>query len=211
MSNTTLTTPRGVAVWPKLREPDFKFDTAGALTVKLRIPTAEAAKMIEMIDEAIVKKHTEEAKAAKGKRVKRCDPPYEHEMDEDGNETGNVLFKFKQKAQITSRKNDKTYKITIPHFNAKGRPTDVEYGSGSIMKIAYEVVPFFVAAVGAGVTLRPNAVQVIEPKMFAQRDASGFGFGEEDGYDDDAAGATVGDEDDAPFDTEDHNTSGADF
>ena len=49
------------------------------------------------------------------------------------------------------------------------------------MKVAYVLSPFS-TAIGVGVSLRLEAVQVLERREWGSRDASAFGFGDEEGF-----------------------------
>jgi hypothetical protein len=45
-----------------------------------------------------------------------------------------------------------------------------------------EVYPWYTPSLGFGISLRPRGVQVIELKTYGPKDATSFGFAEEDGY-----------------------------
>ena len=88
-------------------------------------------------------------------------------MDEDGNETGNVIIKFKSKYKpsVVDAKNN----LMVDH-NIYG---------GSVLRVG-GVVSFYNSAIGCGVTIRLGAVQIIE---YVEGSAGGnFGFGEEEGF-----------------------------
>lgn len=126
--------------------------------------------------------------------------PYK-ELYENDEPTGEYEFNFKMKASGVSKKTGKPWTRKPAVFNAKGKPMSDEekakVGGGSVVKVAYEITPFYTAALGAGVSLRLEAVQVLELKSFQARDASAFGFGEEEGYDgvdEDAAASGFQDE-----------------
>lgn len=191
-------TPKGVASWPRLHEPDVKFKTEGEYSVKLRLSGAAAAELATIIDGACdaaheaARKQIAEAKAKEKNPKKRAeikersDVPYK-ELYENDEPTGDYEFNFKMKASGVSKKTGKPWTRKPAVFNAKGKPMADEekakIGGGSIIKVAYEISPFYTAALGAGVSLRLDAVQVLEIKSFQSRDAAAFGFGEEDGYD----------------------------
>ena len=181
-------TPAGVALYPKLNEPDTKFKAEGQYSVKLRLSAEDAQELIEEIDslaDAAFEEALAEAKNEREKKkIKRADPAYSAEEDEDGNETGNFLFNFKMAASGVSKKTGKEWTRTCPVFDAKRKPIDlktVQIGGGSVVKVAYVLSPFS-TAIGVGVSLRLEAVQVLELHEWGNKDASAFGFGDEEGF-----------------------------
>lgn len=176
MAKKILTTPKGVAVWPKVNEPDTKFDAAGVYQIKLRLEGEEAQALRTQLDEAIAANLKTVKDENKGKKIKIADTPYALELDAEENETGAILFNFKMKA--SGKKKDGTTFTQKPLlFDALAKPlaADKRVGGGSVVKVGYEVNPFYVAAVGAGVSLRLKAVQVLELREFGG-DAASFGF-----------------------------------
>ena len=174
------TTPKGTAQYPYLTKPDTKFNPEGEYKVKLELDAADAGELISFLDEqvelsvAAAKKDPKNA----GKKIKVGDAPYS--VNE---ETGKASINFKLKAKVTT-KSGETFEQRPAIFDAKGKPiTDVNIGGGSKVKVAYEVVPFYTALVGASISLRMKAVQVIDLVEFSGgASAEGYGFGEEEGY-----------------------------
>jgi len=110
-------------------------------------------------------------KKQKKKTIKTANPPYADQLDDDGKPTGNVIIKFKSKA---------AFKPAI--FDAKGGVvTDAEIWSGSEIRVNAAMYPYFVDSVGAGVSLKLRAVQII--KLVEGSEGAGrFGFEETSGY-----------------------------
>ena len=191
MPKVTLVTPAGEAKFPHLNVPSTKFNPEGVYQVTLLLEGEEAEKMKEIVDEYMEKSYAEtveklenskDAKQQrKAKNVKRADPPYCEEVDSSGNETGMTEFRFKTTASGTSKEGRK-WTFTLPLFDAKRKPFKANVGGGSIIKIAYEPFLFYTELVGAGVSMRLNAVQVLDLKEWGNRTAEGYGFNEEDGY-----------------------------
>lgn len=189
------TTPAGIAAWPRLTEPDRAFNPDGVYSVNLRLESDAAQSMITMIDRAHaekVKETTEELRKkgnAKAK-VKESEKPYRLVVDEDGNETGEVEFKFKLKALAGSKDRQWSQKPRL--FDSKGKPlgASVKIGSGSTIKVGYELFPYYAPSIGAGVSLRVLAAQVIELVEFSGGSFKDFGFQAEDGYEAAEAEAT---------------------
>lgn len=176
---TRITTPKGRANWPKLTEPDTKFNADGVYSVKLALGTADAQGVIEVI-EAERAKAIEDAKAeaGKGKKVKVADPPYV--VDEE-NDT--VTFNFKMKASGKTKAGEVfTQKPALFDAHLNPLPAGVKIGGGSLVRVSADVVPFYTKLIGAGVSLRLRAVQVIELVEFGG-DGASYGFeAEEDGF-----------------------------
>lgn len=195
----TEVTPKGVFVYPCLNRPDTKFDDAGVYSVKLKLDADAATPLKTRFDELIeaqVKKVQDELAAeGKKKKVKCADTPYYEDE-----ETGEVTFNFKMKA--SGKRKDKTTFTQKPGLKSsvadpvtkqpKDIPEDVIIGGGSEGKVAFSFSPFYVPALGAGVSLRLKAVQVfklVEPSY-------SYGFEAEE-CEEESEGA---DTDDAPFD-----------
>lgn len=176
------TTSIGTAMYPKLIEPDTKFNEAGVYSVKLILSREAAQPLLDRIEDA-----KEEAvelfkeKGGKGK-PKWQDMPCGPVEDEEGMATGDWQFNIKMKASgVNKQGNAWTRKPVI--FDAKGTPIKggVKPWSGTKMKVAMSVDPFYVAS-KCGVTLRLEAVQIIELVEGGGGTADQFGFGAEDGY-----------------------------
>lgn len=186
------TTPKGTAKYPWLSVPDTKFNSDGDYKVTLVLPVQEADTIMQFLDEQLAASEALAKKNNPGKKVKVADAPYK--VDE---ENGNVEINFKMKAKVTMQSGE-SFDQKPALFDAKGKPlTDVNVGGGSKIKVSYECVPFYTALIGAGISLRLRAVQVIDLVEFSGGAAAGaYGFEEEDGFEAEAT--------DSPF-TEDNN------
>ena len=171
-------TPAGTAQYPYLTKPDTKFNPDGEYKLKLEIPADKTQDIVTFLDEQFAASVAAAKKENPGKRVKEADPPYL--VNE---ETGTVAVSFKLKAKVTPKNGD-PFEQRPAIFDAKGRPIkDVNIGGGSTVKVAYEVLPFYTAVVGAGISVRLMACQVINLVVFSGgAGADAYGFGEEDGY-----------------------------
>lgn len=200
------TTPKGSLIYPHLTKPDTKFKAEGEYRTRFRLDGEEAQSFITKVDDfyslaitKVIEEQVEKASAAFKapkdkpdakfdpvkaktritKELKRADKPYKAIVDDEGNETGAYAFTFKQKATITT-KSGEVIKKKVDLFDAANKPlTGVAVYGGTVAKIAFEALPFFTPAVGAGLTMRLNAVQVIELKTAGDRDAKSYGFEEE--------------------------------
>ena len=169
---TKLTPPVGVAKWAWVSKADTKFNSEGEFKVTLVLDKDSAEPLIETIEKEL-KEFYSGLKAQGKKRIKEASKPYGEEVDDEGDPTGNVEFKFKSKAKFVPR---------IPIFDSVGKPmTGVELWSGSRIKVNTTLAPYS-AGIGEGMAMRLNAVQVIDLVQGSNGSAEGYGFGEEDGY-----------------------------
>ena len=156
-----IVSPKGIAVYPWLNRPDTKFSADGDFKVTLKVSADEAAPFIKKLDDIISNYHEEKAKADPKIAGYSVSPPYEEETDDQGNLTGNYLFKFKQKAVIHT-KDGRTIDMKVALFDASRTPTNVNVGGGSKIKIAATVFPYAMNTTkSVGLALRPSAVQIL--------------------------------------------------
>jgi hypothetical protein len=182
-NNVKIVTPVGVSQYAWLTSPDTRFDSDGHYKTNLILGADEAKSLMKSIDDEMKESLALAKEKAKGKKVKEGNPPYEMETDDDGQETGNVIFKFKTKAQIIS-KDGKVIPNRVALFDSKGKPmTDVNVWSGSEMKVSAELIKYYTAIAGAGVSLRLRAVQITKLVEGGNGNAKGYGFDDvKDGY-----------------------------
>lgn len=214
------TTPRGIAVWPKLDEPDTKFEAEGVYTTKLKLSAEDAQPYVDLIDKLaadhLAACQKAESNPAKKKKLKLTDDmPYKPDLDKEGNETGDMILSFKMKASGVSKKTGKPWTRKPAAFDAKGRPlTPVpKIGGGSTIKVSCIYEPWANPKGEVGVSARLEAVQLIELRTFGDRSAAEHGFGEEeDGYEAEAATAqTAGFTDESGSESDDDAKHASDF
>jgi hypothetical protein len=157
-------TPLATAVYPHLTRPDTKFDPDGVYKCDVKLPREEAQDLIDAL-ESIRDKFWDEL-VAKDKKIARQyskESVYTDEVDDDGNETGLVIFKTKMKAKVTS-KAGKVYTSEPRLFDAGNQRITPEsvYG-GSRVRVAGEVKPYKMDSTKkVGVSLRLKDVQIVE-------------------------------------------------
>jgi len=173
------TTNTGIAIYPHLTQPDTKFNANGEYKVSLSLTEQEAAPLKKLIEQEKVKAM---AMIPEGKKAKESDDPYFNETDDEGQETGRTVFKFKMKAKVQN-KQGQTIELQPRLFDAQGTifTPDSVWG-GSKIRVSTDLVPYYVAAVGAGVSLRLKAVQIIDLKSGGGADASAYGFSATEGF-----------------------------
>jgi hypothetical protein len=171
-----ITTPAGIAVYPKIEKPDTKFNTDGVYSIDLDLSGDEAKDLIAKLTKVADEAYAAECKSKGKKQLKRSDMPWK------ATEDGKTRFKFKLKAKGGTGEKQWDQKPAI--FDAKGNPVkDLNVGSGSTVKVAFDAVPYFTAMVGQGISLRLRAVQVIELRQYIAGDNfDAFGFKATDGF-----------------------------
>ena len=199
------TTPIGIAVYPKLTEPDYKWKTEGEYGLKIRLSETDALPIIELMEKLVDAEYTKAEAACKNKleksKLKRVeDLPCKEELDEDATPTGYYLLNAKMKASGVSKKTGKTWKRTPALFDSVGRPITntgtLQIWSGSEVRVAYTLEAFS-TALGIGCSCRLEAVQIIKLVSGSQKDATGYGFDAEDsGFVNNATADTDNEEED---------------
>lgn len=221
----TQLTGRVVAHYPHLNKPDDRYNPdKPEYKISIVYENEEAASsMLALIKEAqaqavetAVAQAADEAKK-KGKKfneerfranLKMAQLPIKEELDEDDDPTGRIIIgPFKMKAKGTT-KDGKEWERQCPVFDGAGKPIDTENVSiwgGSIVNVCFYIDEFYTAGLGAGVSLKLEAVQVLELRSGKAKTAAGFGFstdGEglsQDDDDDEAETSEDTGEDDCPF------------
>lgn len=204
---TRYTTPVGVAKWPHITKPDYKFKDAGEYHTKLRIGKEDFEENLkgtidEIYEDAIKRAKADNAKNKK-KPPKVLDTPYY--LDEETNEY-EVSFKAKYSWVDKVTKEVKTR--AIPIFNSAGaiiKSPNLKVGNGTTMRVSFVIDPFH-TALGVGVSLKLEAVKILNLVEYgASADSYGFGEDESDSYPTDdyesqgSNEANDNEEDDAPF------------
>ena len=181
-NNVKVVSPVGVSQYAWLTTPDTRFDETGHYKTNLIINAKEAQSLKTQIDAEIKKSVALAKEKAKGKAIKEAPRPYEDELI-DGKASGNVIFKFKTKAKIIT-KDGKVIPNRVALFDSTGKPMiDANVWSGSEMKVSAELIPYYTAMAGAGVSMRLRAVQVTKLVEGGSSNAKGYGFEKvKDGY-----------------------------
>jgi hypothetical protein len=189
--------PKGVFRYPALTSPDYgtkEFPKAdGEYKVQLILTEAEAKPLIEKLQpifDAAISEGEEKFKELKVEQRKKLgalkvNDFYSTEYDQQTEDpTGNLIFKFTMKASGKDKKGA-TWERKPALFDSKGTPLKDVKGiwGGTVGKVSFDVSPYFIPGSGAaGIKLRLNAAQVIDLVAGGGRDAEGFGFDKEDGY-----------------------------
>lgn len=129
---------------------------------------------------------------------------YDKETEEP---TGEFSVKFATKASGKNKKTGEKWNRSLPMFDAKGKTMKgvTSVWGGSVGKVAFTCAPYFVEGTGTGgLKLFLESVQIIDLRQGGGGSASDYGFGEEEGYTQEASEF----EDESSGDTDD---SGDDF
>lgn len=169
-----MTSARGVAVYPALNRPDTKFDELGQYKADVKLSAEDAAPLIAKI-QAVAKEHM-------GKVLPKAkNSAFEAVLNDEGEETGEVLFKIRVKNKL--RKSDgKLWDRRPLVIDAKKNdlPVAVAIWGGTTMRVQFEVYPWNTGA-KKGISLQPIMVQVIDLVTGGGR-GDADAFDEEDGY-----------------------------
>ena len=173
MSQTTNISEVGEAIYPHLNKPDVRFSEAGEFKVTLKVAKSDATTMLKLYNKAIEDSLKLAEQNHKGKGIKNAPKPFTEENDY-------VFFKFKMKATGVNQKTKEKFSQRPQLFDAKKNPIPLStlIWGGTKMRVAYELVPYYAPMIGAGITARLKAVQVIE--LVEGKDSNLFK--EEDGY-----------------------------
>ncbi len=204
-------TPVGVGRYPHLNSPDTRFDDEGVYKCDLLLPveaddTQELITYLEGIRDERYK--AEKADAKKGKKFSKA-AVFELELDDAGDETGNLILKTKLNA-VGRDKSGKEWTNEPRLFDSNGNPmpSETQIWSGSKLIIAGTVNSYAMVKeviiekkgkqtkkkiTYVGVSLKCKGVQVLELVTGGEATAESFGFGtHSDGYQTEAAEAGLG-------------------
>lgn len=195
---TRMTTPRGVFIYPHITEPDTKFvKPDGEYHTKFALVADEAATQgfVEQL-EAELQKYIDEnpdnLTPAKLKKATRADL-FDEELDDEGNETGRLIFKFKLKAMVVTK--TKSWPQSPRLFDAAAQPIegDVKVWTGSEGKVSVELFPYYMESTKQfGLSMRLKGAQILKLVSGGGASADDMGFGAEDGYVSETSGAANG-------------------
>ena len=161
-----LTSPKGIGKYVWLNKPSTKFKPEGEYTVSLAIDPENAAAFTAEIDKLMEEAFAAAvADPANKKIAKKLGKgyPYKMEIDDEGEETGRIEFKFKKAASYKDKKTDEVVHTVVGFFDIKGKKIvdPPKVFSGSILKVNCNVSPRVVQST-LYITLYINGVQVLQ-------------------------------------------------
>ena len=155
-------TPVGTAIWPRVNEPDVKFDPDGVYTCDLRLDHEEGKALLAKL-EAFVTADKKARKAADEKIHKsKNELPVRLETDRD---TGELVETFIVKTKTKRRP------LVV---DSQKSPVSENVGGGSQLRLSINVKSYNNGAIGYGITLQLKAVQVLELREFSSSGANDF-------------------------------------
>lgn len=171
----TVTTPKGQCMYAYLTKPETYEGKEMGFSIQLKLDKEGTDKLVSLI-------HSElsAAKASpefKGKKWS-AEPFLGYREKDDGD----IVFKFKASSTFKTRTGEEMKRV-IPVFDAQGHVVkDPAIGNGSTVRVNFSIIPFNMNARMNGVSLRLNAVQLINLVPYGQQSADQYGFGQEEGY-----------------------------
>lgn len=206
-------TPIGVARYPHLNKPDTKFDAEGKYKCDLILDgNAAATKELITYLEGLRDERFEAEETKKGVK-KIAMAVYEDELDDAGDETGNVIIKTSLNAVGKNKATGETWTNEPKLFDSQGNPlpSDVQVWSGSKLIVAGTAGSYAMTSevlnestgktkkiVKVGISLKCRGVQVVELVSGGGQTADSFGFGKQSGgYQAPAARAGLGQQDES--------------
>lgn len=174
---TKIVTKAGEAFYAHLREPEVYEGKELGYSIQLKLSKEDTDDLMTKL-EAELEKAKSEMKLKAGRKWSK-EPFMGYKTDKDGD----IVFKFKASTTIHTRSGEELSR-TIAVFDAAGKPIKGDnIGNGSIVKVAATIIPFHVSNAVNGLSLRLNAVQVLNLVEYGQGgSAKSYGFGEEEGY-----------------------------
>jgi hypothetical protein len=186
-----MTSPRGTALWCKIKEPDYAYNEKGIYSTSLVCdPNEETVKKyIEKLEELrdVALAETRETLGAKGNAYK-ARPVFTEEEDRDGNATGNIIFKFKMNNVADRTQAGHTDKIFV--VDAKRQVVSFKdvplVGNGSKIRCVGFANPYSAPnSKEVGISLIWTKMQLIE--LIEYSNGGGDDFEEEEGFTDTAS------------------------
>lgn len=181
-----LVTPKGIAKYPWLTKPNERFNPQYSINLIVDVTEAQATidKLDEMLEDQYNQTVAELKKNKKYDEAKKVikNEPYSMVCDEEGNETGQVEFKFKKLINVKDKKTGEMIVLGPPQLvDSKGKEItgDISVYGGSICRVSFQANPYYISGTKAcGVSLRLLGVQVVELRT---KDATDFPI-DEDGF-----------------------------
>jgi hypothetical protein len=179
--------PKGKALWCKFKEPDTKFNAKGEYSTDLVCdPNDPAVKAyIEKLDKLVDIAYNETCETlgpAKARDVRKA-PVYKEEVNQAGELTGNIIFKYKLKDLTDRRERGDSGEILV--VDAKRNPLGKEaplVGNGSVIRVVSFANPYFMASTKTvGLSHIWSKMQIIDLVEFSGS-AGTDEFDEEDGF-----------------------------
>ena len=150
--------PTGIALSPHLQQPDTKFTSDGIYSVKLKLTGEDAKLFAEFLDSKMNESFKEAKVKHKGVIIKRADPPYSWD------DSGDLIVSFRSKASgVTKEGRAWVRKPALFNDDLTPHESIEEVTAGTKVVVSYTPASFFTQMIGAGISLRLEAIQLLDP------------------------------------------------
>ena len=172
---------KGTAKYCHLNEPNKRFNAEFGVWSCDLVVSSEQAEVLKQTLRPLYEEELQKAQDANpGKEIKQAQKPFDEQSD------GTSLVRIKRKGG-GRRADGTTYTLSSPAlYDSAGKPLpeDVQIWGGSKMNVAFRPNFWYIPALGFGVSLDLEAVQVIELANGGVSNvaAEAFGFTEEEGF-----------------------------
>jgi|LGOV01.1.fsa_nt_gb hypothetical protein len=172
VKGTKVTSPRGDALWAKLDKPDREYNEKGMYSTDLVVdPGAQGVQTF--IDKLEKLRDTAFDQANEGKPKNKLYTKrsvYKDDFDKDGNETGNIVFKFKMN-NVDDRRPGQNKVILVGPKASEGEIPMVQIGNGSLIRCVAFANPYAMSSDKTiGVSLILEKVQLLDLVSFGGDD-----------------------------------------
>lgn len=178
----SLTTPKAVVLWSNLHAPNTKFNAEGVYDISVIIQDADFKEIKSKLEDLQIKAAKEYQTTYRKKPSMANSAPFKRDVDkETGEELPQWVLKAKMPAKATVNMNVTERKPTVVDSQLKPVPSGTIVGRGSIVKVNILFSPYFVPAIGLGISAKLKAVQIIELSSSGGADPL-RGFSTEEGF-----------------------------
>ena len=172
MSKTeTIITPKVALRYPWLNKPDTKFDEEGVYKTEFLLDPNDPdhAAFIALLEETYANHVESTRKELKKPKMKAAASPVRDDVDDDGEETGLKVVRCKEAAKWKSG-DSRAPRIV----DSKNQKVDTSLFGGDIVRLQLGIYPWAINSTGIGVSLQPNAVQLVKKNKSGSAGDGGF-------------------------------------
>lgn len=167
--------PLGIFLYPWFNAPDTKFNADGLFKTDHLVDATPGEKLkaeLELDLKAAFEEFTKDMKPAE-KKAWKMELPVKEDLDDAGNETGKLVFKYRQNAKIKLK--DGTVKeVTLGIRDAADKPMHKKVWGGSEGRVMFSVRPIKIAS-SKTISLRLDFAKVQVTKLSEGQAGGGFG------------------------------------
>lgn len=179
----TFQTPPCEIRWANIVRPNYRWATAqdarGTFSIQCLLDPSKAdhKAFLSSLESEWESAYADTLAREGKKQIKTHSKPWQEDTDEEGNPTGLIALRPKNKESFIWR-DDEEVKVEVDIFDATLQRVQVEPGNGSVCVVGFQVNPFYTAG-KFGLQLRLRAVQILDLVEYGNR----YGFeSHESGY-----------------------------